>query len=280
MHTATRTFPARLHVLLASDAPLGVVFRRGPSKKVCTFLWHRKKNTFTLGQWLNGRIYERRADLSPDGNLLIYFAMNGRWDSRTGGSWTAISEAPWLKALALYAKGDCWEGGGLWLDCQRFWLNDRHFVPERTLTESSLAARAVDYGPPKRYGSEDTGVYYPRLERDGWILREHKRSARWKATTIFEKPLSRGRILRKIAHEQVGSPPGKGCYWDEHELIDAAGTTPLPEWDWADVDGNRLVWAERGCLFSAPLSAKDPQARKTLLRDFNADAFERVAAPY
>lgn len=27
----TRQFPARLHVLLASKAPIGVVFRRGPA---------------------------------------------------------------------------------------------------------------------------------------------------------------------------------------------------------------------------------------------------------
>jgi cytochrome bd-type quinol oxidase subunit 2 len=30
-----------------------------------------------VGQWLKGRIYERRSDLSPDGKHLIYFAMNG-----------------------------------------------------------------------------------------------------------------------------------------------------------------------------------------------------------
>lgn len=32
----TRKFPARLHVLLASKAPLGVVFRRGPANAVWT----------------------------------------------------------------------------------------------------------------------------------------------------------------------------------------------------------------------------------------------------
>ena len=56
-----------------------MVIRRGPSKSVATLLWDRKRNTFHMGQWLKGRIYERRCDLSPDGKYLIYFAMNGWW---------------------------------------------------------------------------------------------------------------------------------------------------------------------------------------------------------
>src|SRR6267378_7912415 len=59
-------FPARLHVLLAREAKIGLVIRRGPSKSVCTVLWNRERDTFKLGQWMRGRIYERRCDLSPD----------------------------------------------------------------------------------------------------------------------------------------------------------------------------------------------------------------------
>src|SRR5436305_9766331 len=92
-------FPARLHVLLGIDAKVGLVIRRGPSKSVCTVLWNRERDTFKLGQWMRGRIYERRSDLSPDGRHLIYFAMNGRWQSETKGSWTAISRVPYLKAM-------------------------------------------------------------------------------------------------------------------------------------------------------------------------------------
>jgi hypothetical protein len=99
-----KTFPPRIHVLLAREAPLGVVIRRGPSKRVATFLWDRRHDEFSLGQWLKGRIYERRSDLSSDGKYLIYFAMNGKWRSETQGSWTAISRAPYLKALALFAQ--------------------------------------------------------------------------------------------------------------------------------------------------------------------------------
>src|SRR4051794_10940713 len=97
-------FFARIHVLLARNAPLGVVIRRGPSNQVCSLLWDRRSDQFQVGQWLKGRIYERRSDLSPDGKHLIYFAMNGRWTSEAKGAWTAISKAPYLKALALFPK--------------------------------------------------------------------------------------------------------------------------------------------------------------------------------
>jgi hypothetical protein len=106
------SYPARVHIILARDASTAIAIRRGPSKAVCTIQWDRSKDTFQMGQWLKGRIYERRCDLSPDGRLFIYFAMNGKWSSETKGSWTAISQVPFLKAVRLWVSGDCWHGGG------------------------------------------------------------------------------------------------------------------------------------------------------------------------
>jgi len=193
------SFPARLHVIFARSGDTAVIFRRGPSKQVATFLWNRGKDTFKLGQWLKGRIYERRADLSPDGRHMIYFAMNGRWRSATRGSWTAVSRTPYLKALDLYAKGDCWEGGGLFLSEGRYWLNDRHFARQSALRETSGLVRDKDYRPELNYGAECTGVYYPRLIRDDWTLIEHSERGRWKSQTILEKELQFVWVLVFIA---------------------------------------------------------------------------------
>lgn len=257
------------------------MFRRGPSKQVCTFLWDRTSDAFSLGQWLNGRIYERRADISPDGRFLIYFAMNGKWDSETGGSWTAISRAPWLRAVSLYAKGDCWEGGGLFLSNKKFWLNDRYLTPGRVLLESRNPVRDEDYMPKERFGSEDTGVYYPRLLRDGWNLVDRHENGKWNSVCIFEKIVNDHWVLRKIAHEQVGSPPGKGCYWDEHELHSKdSRMLPLSSWEWADIDNGDLVWATSGCLYRASANRSDPLENTHLLRDFNSDRFQAIEAPY
>ena len=270
-------FPARLHVLLASDASTAVVIRRGPSKSGCTVLWDRKTDVFTLGQWMRGRIYERRCDLSPDGRHLIYFAMNGKWDSETKGAWTAISRVPYLKAVNLYSKGDCWHGGGMFVSDKEFWLNDGHGHTQ--LKGASEVRRTVSYRPPGYFGGECLTVYYNRLQRDGWALSDKE----YQGATLFEKKLPKSWVLRKLAYAEstIGAPPGHGCYWDAHELRHAATDTILafPEWEWADYVDGRLVFAVEGRLHAAQLGRGKLSSEK-LLHDFNDMKFEAIVAPY
>jgi hypothetical protein len=56
---------------LAREAPFALVFRRGPSKSALLIGWNTSNDTFQPGQWFKGRIYERRCDLSPTGNLRL-----------------------------------------------------------------------------------------------------------------------------------------------------------------------------------------------------------------
>jgi hypothetical protein len=239
-------------------------------------LWNRRTDEFEVGQWLKGRIYERRSDLSPDGRHLIYFAMDGRWHSETGGSWTAVSNAPWLKAVALFGKGDCWHGGGLFTSNDRFWLNDGR--GHRPMLAGSLVKRDESYQPPAYYGGECPGVYYVRLLRDGWAMKPDLSNSH---LTVFEKPIPHGWVLRKFAHAEIGAPEGKGCYWDEHELEHAETGRRIggKGWEWAELDGKKLVWAEGGCLFKASIKGSGLGDAK-LLHDFNSMEFEAVAAPY
>jgi hypothetical protein len=271
-------FP-RIHVILAKAAPLGVVIRRSPSRFVATLCWKRKTDEFQLGQWLKGRIYERRCDLSPDGQYLLYFAMNGKWDSEARGAWTAISRAPYLKALGLFPKGDCWHGGGLWTGDRTYWLNDGY--GHEVLRDTNEVQRDLEYFPTENYGGECPGVYYPRLLRDGWQLREQSDGVSSNDMVIFEKQCPHDWILRKVAHAQVGAPPGKGCYWDQHELVHPRLNRKLPcyQWEWADLDGERLVWAAEGRLSAAHLCERGLVDEK-ILYDFNEMAFEPIEAPY
>ena len=272
-------FSARLHVVLARDAPLGVVFRRGPSKQVCTILWDRKTDKFSVGQWLKGRIYERRSDISQDGKYLIYFAQNGKWSSEVKGSWTAISKAPYLKAVAIFPKGDCWNGGGLFTSPIRYWLNDG--CGHTVLRDTTMVRRDLKFEPATNYGGECLSVYYPRLLRDGWQHIEHVRRAQWNNLDYFEKTLPHGWVLRKIAHAEIGAPPGKGCYWDEHEFIHPSSSqcVSYADWEWAEVDRNRLVWAQAGKLFAGKI-AKRGLVNEVQLFDFNDMRFEPLEAPY
>jgi len=228
---------------------------------------------------LKGRIYERRSDLSPDGKYFLYFAMNGRWQSEARGAWSAISRAPYLKALALFPKGDCWHGGGLWISNRTYWLNDGY--GHSALRDTTLVRRDPQYCPSEYYDGEDLGVYYHRLMRDGWTLTEQGYVGKWKDKDVFEKPIGHGWTLRKIAHAELGASEGKGCYWDEHELAHARSNTIIacPKWEWADLDGKRLVWTNDGKLTCARIKTSG-LTDMTQLCDFNDLTFEPLEAPY
>lgn len=271
--------PARLHVILAREAPRGVVIRRGPSRQVAVIGWDRDKDEFTVGQWLKGRIYERRSDLSPDGRYFIYFAMNGKWSSPVKGSWTAISRAPYLKALALFAKGDCWNGGGLFVSPTSYWLNDGYGHEEihnSPWLQRSTARPWKDY-----YGGECPGVYYIRLQRDGWTMIKQHEGPSGDSATVFEKRVTDDWVIRKSAHETLYSPVGKGCYFDTHELVNnrTGQLLDFPTWEWADLDRDRLVWAENGRLFAANVDHTG-LVGITELYDFNPLQFQNLRAPY
>jgi hypothetical protein len=271
--------PARVHIILARMAETAIIIRRGPSKQVCTLLWNRKRDTFELGQWLKGRIYERRCDLSPDGTHFIYFAMNGKWRTDSMGSWTAISRTPYLKAIGFWPNGSCWNGGGLFLSNSRYWLNafrfghHERYRPPKMTSDSTYPFHAY-------YGGECPGVYYVRLQRDGWRLVSELREGDTGITT-FDKSINKEWVLRKRAFETCNHPIGKGCYFDRHVLINQSTgeEREFPDWEWADVDRSRLVWVESGLLYAGK-PTKRGLASPKLLYDFNSLSFTAIEAPY
>jgi hypothetical protein len=276
-------FHARVHPILARNANTAVIIRRGPSKSVCTMLWDRGNDTFMLGQWLRGRIYERRCDLSPDGKHFIYFAMNGKWSGPMKGSWTAISRSPYLKALALWPWGDCWNGGGLFLADSRYWRNAGYLADEPD-TVGRLRRKLVEepgYPFEENYGGECPGVYYLRLQRDGWKLVRIEPPSSNDQVAVFEKKLPKGWALEKSAHASIDHPVGSGCYYDTHRLIhlESGEMVDHPEWEWAELDRKRLVWVTKGVLYAAKILGKGLGDVKAL-HDFNDMAFEAIAAPY
>lgn len=105
----------RITAVRAARAPVAVLFRRGPTKQVRQVLWRLDTDTFQRGQWLAGRIYPERCDLSPDGQLLVYFAM------RRGHTWNAVSRPPHFTPLAVWEEPGTWGGGGRFVD-------DRHLL--------------------------------------------------------------------------------------------------------------------------------------------------------
>lgn len=283
----------RLYVILARKAPLAVVFRRGPSKQVLLVLWHTDTDQFVEGQWLKGRIYERRCDLSPSGKRLIYFAARYRGPYET---WTAISKPPFLTALALWPKGDSWGGGGLFNREKEILLNHRN--NETALADGFKLPRWVVVKPLGEYSGrgEDNPIIDQRLMRDGWNMTQqgeivtHGSKARlsWEFNPpeIWSKvnPL-RGRNyeLQELTHglhERDGP-----WYMIEHLVTDRNSnkTISLGRTDWADwsADGD-LLFAKEGKIFRLGFG-KDgslfPAEDARLLIDLTERKFERREAP-
>src|SRR5215813_4344083 len=112
-----------------------------------------------------GRIYERRCDLSPSGERLIYFAATYKAPYAT---WTAVSRPPFLTAVALWPKGDAWGGGGLFAKEKEILLN--HRPTEMEMAEGFQLPKFVVVKPlGDRSGwGEDDPIRAHRLIRDGW----------------------------------------------------------------------------------------------------------------
>ncbi len=127
--------------------------------------WNLSDDTFEHGQWLNGRIYERRADLSPSGQYMIYFAAKFKGPMT---SWTAISKPPYLTAIALWEGMGAWGGGGLFDDETHIQLN--HSVTRMRLSDTFSLPESINVIPcGENSGSgEDSPIMDMRMKRDGW----------------------------------------------------------------------------------------------------------------
>lgn len=255
---------ARLHVLMARDAPTAVVLRRGPARQVCSILWDRRRDTFTTGQWYAGRIYERSSDIAPDGGLWIYFARKGKWEAETTGAYTVVARPPYLKALGLWPMGDETSGGGLFSRSGRYWpFHDEPLVQHPELPPASPGVvRARWY---------DGVIYTSRLVRDGWqpVNDQDKAHHYWPRT--LEKRAFSHWLLRQVC--DVRSQTFELVHGPTKRRLD------LLDWEWADVDGERLVWAEAGSLWEGRLDHSG-LIQVHELKNFDAMRFRRLRAPY
>jgi len=283
----------RLYALLARDARSGVIFRRGPSKQVQLIRWDLRDDSFEHGQWFKGRIYERRCDLSPSGRLLVYFASKQHGDFVT---WTALSRPPFFTALALWPKGDCWGGGGMFEDERTLLLNHRPQqgrdpfpLPTGFQVPHDMQVRPFGRGSG---GGEDQPIDGVLRQRDGWqaIDAGEGETGGMSSTTLYrfnwprvwEKAGASGRRLQSLLHA-IGRE-NEAWYSLDHRVLDREGAVllDLPGTDWADWDGGDLVFARDGCLYRLVKSdfrryAQEGEAVFRLLHDFTSARFAPLA---
>lgn len=272
----TPTVPPRIFGILARKAPIVAVLRRGPSKRVALLEWNLDTDTVTLGQWLKVCIYKRRCDLSPDGRHFIYFAMDGRWQGPLGGSWTAVSRMPYQRALHIYAWGHCWNGGGLFVNDKRYWLNG--IGQSEHHAKSPL--RVADTPPPGVVPmmGEDPVTYLPRLARDGWFETARKPGTEGSLEIVFAKTVRPKWHLEKTFRMGMKTDPYGECYDDRHRLI-GPGTALDMGGDWAEVHGKEILFARDGGLWRQKVAPEAP-AEPRLVADLTAMTFAALPAPY
>ncbi len=265
----TTASTTRLFAILARETSAAVVFRRGPSNRVRLIKWDRSTDSFAFGQWFKGRIYERRCDLSPDGSKLIYFAANYK---KPYYAWTAISTPPFLTALVLWEKGDCWGGGGQFETARDIVLN--HWPEQLTPAEGfDLPGKfkVSPFGTRSGWG-EDYPVYGNRLIRDGWRPiqdpKEIKHPYGSKVWIEYDPPLIYGRPHPRQGESRVelrlvvkGLKERDGpWYIEEYEVVDpeSGHRVSMGRLDWADWDRNGdLLFARSGRLYR--LAPTDPK---------------------
>ena len=175
------------------------------------------------GAWLHGTIYPRRCDVSPDGELLAYFALTSRpppWD-------TPVSRAPWLTALAAWHVGSAWTPGMAFAD------------------DGALLGPHAD-GTPS-HGS------HPNELRRGWTPID-PRSARLPAEAVLaprrERTPATGDALVLVHRGHAFGAPNVEGVQTLYLLESGADVTPLPDAAWAgwDARGRLLVATTTGAI--------------------------------
>lgn len=281
-----------LFAILARRAAVAVVFRRGPSKRVLLIKWRLDTDKLEYGQWLKGRIYERRCDLSPSGDLLIYFAASFKPPLY---SWTAISKPPFLTALALWPKGDTWGGGGMFESETAVRLNHRD--GQDVLAPGFRLKKAMSIAPygSRPGGGEDFPIYHSLLLRNGWAFidprKANKADMRGKTSLQFTSPIIYEKVAtggRRLQMRIRGRGPKNGPWYRvDHAVLDETGQQlfALPGTGWADWDDRDLVFAREYKLFrlrrknfSSYLNHGDKALK--LVADLSTLKFEEKVAPH
>jgi hypothetical protein len=252
---------------------VGVVVRRGAGEWTQLSLWHTDTDTFEHGQWMRNRIYSRRADLSPDGSLFIYFARASGGPTPahdTAESWVAISRPPWFTALALWFVGSTWCVGGYFASrtavCPGAWTTppDQGTLPSWLTLSQDF--RYVDH----TNNWTDRTVFISRLLRGGW---QHTPGATPRTVDTWQRDQPGGRLTLVYVDRGWNPRAYGGPHVVEYALRDEAHDeiVPLRDATWADWDHRgRLVLASHGRLQQwRPGGPGNPAGSMNQLADFN-----------
>jgi hypothetical protein len=156
-----RRYRSRIHLLVARKAPSVVILQRKRAKLFHVVVVDTRKHRVEEGSWFRGKLYVMRCDVSFDGEYMVYLAMGSG-----GDTWNGVCRLPWLTTLTEAENIGTWNGGGYFASARVLRTNGWRSA-ERPLPKRAGAPFQLEpYG--SRFGGEDLGVLYERLERDGF----------------------------------------------------------------------------------------------------------------
>ncbi len=259
----------RIYGYVARDAPVCVIVRRGPSKRVRMLLWDLVTDRVTTGQWVASRVYEERCAVSPDGQLFMYFAANFKSGPGDLYAFTAISRPPYFTAFALWPVDHTWGGGG-------WFPGPRSAVLRSNFDLPLLEGKKI----PPRFGVVNAGAWTTSLARatdservaaelialDGWVEPGRKacpaRGAEW---------------LQRTLHGSEVNGPFRVRSYNWTRTLKARDTVlDLGKIDWADWDHEgSVLFAKNGRLYRQ----RDMKKDAVEIADLRGQEFEAIASP-
>ncbi len=262
-----------LSVLLARDAPVGVILRRGPSKQVLMIRWDLERDTFEAGQWLKGRVYEDCCDLSPRGDRLIYLA--SKYTGKQHGTWTAISRPPYFTALVLWPLNGTWQGGGGVFSSQS---QVALYQLEADLAAGFWLPEWLEVSV-KIYGA----AFTDRMLHDGWELVQKGAAAdggKIDPPEVWSKPSPKqSPVSLRFQIQGYGDAPNPWVY----AVVGESNVLDLGAADWADwCPSGDLLFARNGKIYRTPghtLTRPDGDLSAKELVDLSDLKFEEREAP-
>jgi hypothetical protein len=246
---------ARIHLLAARTQPVVIVIRRKPSKVFHVLRWNTRHDTIEAGSWFFGRLYEKRCDVSPAGDWMIYFASSQHRGGTT--SWTGLAQPPWLRTVAHVPGTGTWMGGGFWRDARTLCVTAYPGWPAPALRDERMPR--LPFAVQRHDWVRDAGdleVLTHRFDRD-WTAVEAESAPRttvasggnWSVRgvtwTWSRRPSARHPELR--VRGPVDTATG-------FEFLLPRSPALLADADWADYDAlGQLVFARAGVLYRCTL---------------------------
>lgn len=226
-------------------------------------LWDLATDRVEGGQWLSGRVDEDKCDVSPDGQLFVYFG--GKFKPQVD-TFTAISRPPNFTALAFWPARGTYGGGGVFETNRRVVLEygrvDFELHSGTTLPRDFEVIPVTDRRG--RQGSDATD-----LRRHGFTLVQRGTEGTPTASmrVVFDEPWVEektrlghgGMALQRLWHGMF-ERNGQRCVYS-YRLATSVGkarratTVDLGRLDWADWDHDgSLIYSTHGQLYRRDVS--------------------------